>query len=78
MTAAMHCEDGGKALELSIIQAKSLNIIPFKVSNSASEKYIEKAKADNSRNLLICSVAYELLQCCLLKPFQEVRKVQQG
>ncbi len=58
----MQISDGKKATELEIVQAKALCTISFKVTKTMSVIDAAKAKADNTRNLLVRSVAYNIIQ----------------
>ena len=76
-TAAMQCGEREKAVELESIAHSVLKPVAFSTRNTRDDLTILKARRDTSRNLLIRSVAYEILNKTLLLPSQEIKRIQQ-
>ena len=66
-----------KAAELGMVQDEAMNLIPFVENETNEVMTIVKAKQDTSRNLLVRSVAYNIMKQTLLLPSQEIKQIQQ-
>ena len=76
-TAAMQCGEGKKAVELESVTRRVLKPVAFSSSDTQEKITILKPKEDISRNLLIRSLAYEILNKTLLVPSQKINRIQQ-
>ena len=62
-----------------MLQKEALNTVDFDVEKAAATELLCIRPKDNgiSWNLLICSVAYDVLNKTLLLPSQDIKKVHQ-
>ena len=78
-TAAMQCASGKKAVELGVFQKDALKVSNFNVTKPNPDEIVVLRPSNNntSRNLLIRSVAYDILNQMLLLPSQEIKRINQ-
>jgi hypothetical protein len=77
MTAALQCAEGKKSVEIDIITRQALRNVDFNVRTSVDPVVIIKAQGKSDRNLLIRSVAYDVVSRSLIVPVQEMKRIVQ-
>jgi hypothetical protein len=77
-SAAPQCAEGKKATEINIVAREALGTIAYKsVLTNPNSTVIFQAQQDSSRNLLIRSVAFDVINRTLIVPVQEMKRVVQ-
>ena len=77
MTAALQCSEGKKSVEIDIMTRQALGNVDFNVRTSVDPVVIMKAQGKSDRNLLIRSVAYDVVSRSLIVPVQEMKRIVQ-
>jgi hypothetical protein len=77
MTAALQCSEGKKSVEIDIMTRQALCNVELNVQTTVDPLVIIKAKGACDRNLLIRSVAYEVVNRSLIVPVQEMKRIVQ-
>ena len=77
LTDSMQCSEGKKILGLSSISKKILGLQPFMIITTSVPKEIVDASKHNSRNILVRSIACDVINRTLLTPFRETKRITQ-
>jgi hypothetical protein len=77
-SAALQCAERKKATEVNIVAREALGTIAYKsVLTNPNSTVIFRAQQDSSRKLLIWSEAFDVINCTLIVPVQEMKRVVQ-
>jgi len=77
VTAAIDCATGRKSVELGIVAKAQLQVDDVTVKRSNDPMVILRAGMKSNRNILVWSVAYEILNTTLLQSSQEKKRINQ-
>jgi hypothetical protein len=77
-STTIQCAEGKKATEINIVAPEALGTITYKsVLTNFNSTVIFQAEQDSSRNLLIWSVAFDVINRTLIETVQEMKGVVQ-
>jgi hypothetical protein len=76
-TASLQCASGKKAVELELMRQEVMAPVQVKMTRTSEECVILRAKCETSRNLVIRSVCFDIVNRTMVVPVQELKAVLQ-